>query len=88
MKKLAANYLAFTQLASIKLWREFNEFTAFCNGPGEVKSPSDCHAAELTLLSVASADHRSRWRCQFHEPRQQSPSTSSRNGLPQCPLHW
>ena len=22
-------------------------FTAFCNGPDEVKSPSDCHAAEL-----------------------------------------
>ena len=21
-------------------------FTAFCNGPDEVKSPSDCHAAE------------------------------------------
>jgi hypothetical protein len=28
----------------------------FYNGPDEVKSPSDCHAAELTLLSVVSAE--------------------------------
>ena len=35
-------------------------FTAFCNGPDEVKSPSDCHAAELTLLSVVSAEAATR----------------------------
>jgi hypothetical protein len=34
----------------------FNEYTPFCNGPDEVKSPSDRHAAELTLLSVVSAE--------------------------------
>jgi hypothetical protein len=28
----------------------------FCNGPDEVKSPSDRHAAELTLLSVGGAE--------------------------------
>ena len=32
------------------------EYTAFCNGPDEVKSPSDRHAAELTLLSVVGAE--------------------------------
>ena len=32
----------------------------FCNGPDEVKSPSDCHAAELTLLSVVSAEAATR----------------------------
>jgi hypothetical protein len=32
------------------------EYTPFCNGPDEVKSPSDRHAAELTLLSVVSAE--------------------------------
>ena len=37
--KLAANYLAFIQLASIRLWLRVNESTPFCNGPGEVKSP-------------------------------------------------
>src|SRR6202040_2617083 len=31
--KLAANYLAFIQLASIRLWLRVYEFTAFCNGP-------------------------------------------------------
>ena len=63
--KLAANYLAFIQLASIRLWLRVYEFTAFCNGPDEVgpdevKSPSDCHAAELTLLSVVSAEAATR----------------------------
>ena len=38
----------------------FYEYTAFCNGPDEVKSPSDCHAAELTLLSVVSAEAATR----------------------------
>ena len=33
---------------------------SFCNGPDEVKSPSDCHAAELTLLSVVSAEAATR----------------------------
>ena len=33
----------------------FYEYTPFCNGPDEVKSPSDCHAAALTLLSVVDA---------------------------------
>ena len=37
--KLAANNLAFVQLASIRLWLRVNEYTAFCNGPDEVKSP-------------------------------------------------
>ena len=33
------------------------EYTPFCNGPGDVKSPpSDRHAAELTLLSVVGAE--------------------------------
>jgi hypothetical protein len=32
------------------------EYTAFYNGPDEVKSPSDRHAAELTLLSVVGAE--------------------------------
>jgi hypothetical protein len=32
------------------------EYTLFCNGPDEVKSASDRHAAELTLLSVVSAE--------------------------------
>ena len=40
--------------------RRFYEYTAFCNGPDEVKSPSDCHAAELTLLSVVSAEAATR----------------------------
>src|SRR6266478_400617 len=31
--KLAANYLAFIQLASIRLWLRVNEYTPFCNGP-------------------------------------------------------
>jgi hypothetical protein len=31
-------------------------YTPFCNGPDEVKSPSDRHAAELTLLSVVGAE--------------------------------
>jgi hypothetical protein len=34
----------------------FYEYTPFCNGPDEVKSPSDRHAAELTLLSVVGAE--------------------------------
>jgi hypothetical protein len=33
-----------------------DEYTPFCNGPDEVKSPSDRHAAELTLLSVVGAE--------------------------------
>ena len=33
-----------------------NVYTAFCNGPDEVKSPYDRHVAELTLLSVVSAE--------------------------------
>ena len=37
--KLAANYLAFVKLASIQLWLRVYEFTTFCNGPGDVKSP-------------------------------------------------
>ena len=37
--KLAANYLAFVKLASIRLWLRVYEFTPFCNGPGDVKSP-------------------------------------------------
>jgi transposase len=37
--KLAANYLAFIQLASIRLWLRVNEYTPFCNGPDEVKPP-------------------------------------------------
>jgi hypothetical protein len=32
------------------------EYTPFCNGPDEVKSPYDRHVAELTLLSVVSAE--------------------------------
>jgi len=32
------------------------EYTVFCNGPDEVKSPCDRHAAELTLLSVVDAE--------------------------------
>jgi hypothetical protein len=32
--------------------QRFYEYTPFCNGPDEVKSPSDRHAAKLTLLSV------------------------------------
>jgi hypothetical protein len=32
-----------------------DEYTAFCNGPDEVKSSSYRHAAELTLLSVVDA---------------------------------
>ena len=36
--------------------REINEYTPFCNGPDEVKSPCDRHAAELTLLSVVDAE--------------------------------
>ena len=58
--KLAANYLAFIQPGSIRLWGALFKFTAFCNGPDEVKSPSDCHAAELTLLSVVSAEAATR----------------------------
>jgi hypothetical protein len=37
--KLAVNYLAFIQLASIRIWLRVYEFTAFCNEPDEVKSP-------------------------------------------------
>ena len=37
--KLAANYLAFIKLASIRLWLRVYEYTPFCNGPDEVKSP-------------------------------------------------
>ena len=32
------------------------EYTPFCNGRGDVKFPSDRHAAELTLLSVVGAE--------------------------------
>ena len=32
------------------------EYTPFCNGPVDVKCPPDCHAAELTLLSVVDAE--------------------------------
>jgi len=34
--KLAANYLAFIKLASIRIWLRANESTPFCNGPGDV----------------------------------------------------
>ena len=46
--KLAANYLAFVKLASIRIWLRANEYTPFCNGPVDVKrplivtSPSSC----------------------------------------------
>src|SRR5262249_35918218 len=33
-----------------------NEYTAFCNGPGDVKSPRVMSRAELTLLSVVGAE--------------------------------
>ena len=36
--------------------RRVYEYTPFCNGPDEVKSPSDRHAAERTLLSVVGAE--------------------------------
>jgi hypothetical protein len=29
-------------------------YTAFCNGPDDVKSPDECRAAELILLSVVN----------------------------------
>jgi len=29
-------------------------YTAFCNGPDDVKSPDKCRAAELMLLSVVN----------------------------------
>ena len=32
------------------------EYTAFCNGPGDVKSPRVMSRAELTLLSVVGAE--------------------------------
>jgi hypothetical protein len=32
------------------------EYTPFCNGADEVKSPSDCLAAGLTLLSLVDAE--------------------------------
>ena len=53
--KPAANYLAFIQLASIRLWLRVNESTPFCNGPVDVKRPLDRHVAELMLLSVVDA---------------------------------
>jgi transposase len=37
--KLAANYLAFVQLASIRLWLRVYESRPFCNGPVDVKCP-------------------------------------------------
>jgi len=33
-----------------------NGYTPFCNGPDEVKSPGDRHAAELALLSVVDSE--------------------------------
>jgi len=48
---------------AVRRWRigkRVYEHTPFCNGPDEVKSPSDCHAAELTLLSVVSAEAATR----------------------------
>jgi len=37
---LAGNYLAFVQLASIRLWLAARyEYTPFCNGPDDVKPP-------------------------------------------------
>ena len=39
------------------IFLRFYEYTPFCNGPDEVKSPLiDRHVAELTLLSVVSAE--------------------------------
>ena len=32
------------------------EYTSFCNGPGDVKSPRVMSRAELTLLSVVGAE--------------------------------
>jgi hypothetical protein len=32
------------------------EYTAFCNGPVDVKRPHDRHVAELMLLSVVNAE--------------------------------
>ena len=43
-------------LAAPKLKRQIYEYTPFCNGPDEVKSPNDRHVAELALLSVVSAE--------------------------------
>jgi hypothetical protein len=37
-------------------WWAIYKYTPFCNGPDEVKSPSDRRAAELTLLSVVGAE--------------------------------
>jgi transposase len=37
--KLAVNYLAFIQLASIRLWLRFYEYRPFCNGPVDVNCP-------------------------------------------------
>jgi hypothetical protein len=31
-------------------WGSRRKLGRFCNGPDEVKSPYDCHVAELTLL--------------------------------------
>jgi hypothetical protein len=32
------------------------KYTAFCNGPVDVKRPHDRHVAELMLLSVVNAE--------------------------------
>jgi hypothetical protein len=48
---------AMSVLTNSRHWmRRVYEYTPFCNGPDEVKSPSDRHAAELTLLSVVGAE--------------------------------
>jgi hypothetical protein len=42
--KLAANYLAFIQLASIRLWLRFNEYTPFRINP-KIANQQFAHAA-------------------------------------------
>jgi transposase len=37
--KLGATFFAFVKLAAVRIWLRSIESTAFCNGPGDVKSP-------------------------------------------------
>ena len=48
--KLAPDYLAYIQLASIRLWLRVNEFTPFCYGPR--RSP-DVAQTDVALNAVA-----------------------------------
>src|ERR1700745_2070263 len=73
--KLAANYLAFVQLASLRLWLRINEVTSWSLAEAEQRQASGRRAPNRSdLRTIAGAPSRSFARLQCRSRREQMPA--------------